>query len=324
MNAWPAIETLVSDGWVFRFAGGYTRRANSVYPLYSPTGDLATKVEEAERLYHNRELPPLFKLTRESQPVGLEALLVERGYSEEARTGVHVADLAQARGCPIRIETSWDASEAWRDAFHRMSDLAAERRALHDRILEAISPPKAFASVARDGRIVGCALGVAEAGWLGVFDVVVDQVSRRQGHGECLMRGLLAWGSQIGAERSYLQVMVQNEPALGLYAKLGFREAYQYWYRVRRTHEATQDPKNGDPAGDYGFSYQATQGGDVLIRRDGGIVTRLRNDAARSFLADVVGAEEADAQETMARYTGNYKRGNERSAREHRRCRRRP
>jgi len=78
------------------------------------------------------------------------------------------------------------------------------------------------------------ALGVLQDGWLGIFDVVVDPDKRRRGHGERLMRGLLAWGCEAGAERAYLQVMLTNAPALALYRKLGFEEAYPYWYRVRR------------------------------------------------------------------------------------------
>jgi hypothetical protein len=72
-----------------------------------------------------------------------------------------------------------------------------------------------------------------------------------------------------------------------------------------------------DQEGGLGFSYQETKGGTVFIRRLGRVVTRLRHSAARDFLAEVEGASPADAQETMARTTGNYKRGNERRAAEH-------
>lgn len=62
-----------------------------------------------------------------------------------------------------------------------------------------------------------------------------------------------------------------------------------------------------------GFEYQIN-GGDVVIRHHGRRATTLRADAAERFLIDV---ETHDPQELMARFTGNYKRGNERTARNH-------
>lgn len=39
MNALPSLQTILYDGWVLRFAKGYTNRANSVNPIYEGTKD---------------------------------------------------------------------------------------------------------------------------------------------------------------------------------------------------------------------------------------------------------------------------------------------
>ena len=58
-----------------------------------------------------------------------------------------------------------------------------------------------------------------------------------------------------------------------------------------------------------GFSYER-EGAAVAIYHDGRRATVLRGSAAERFLADI---ERGDAQQLMARATGNYKRGNERA-----------
>jgi hypothetical protein len=67
------------------------------------------------------------------------------------------------------------------------------------------------------------------------------------------------------------------------------------------------------------FSYVA-RGGEVVISHHGRVATTLRGRRAADFLEDV---EDEDAQELMARLTGNYRHGNERLARNHPRNRRR-
>ena len=67
---------------------------------------------------------------------------------------------------------------------------------------------------------------------------------------------------------------------------------------------------SGTPSG---FAF-VVRGGDVVITHDGARAATLRGAAARRFLADV---EREDDQQLMARLTGNYRRGNERVAREH-------
>lgn len=56
----------------------------------------------------------------------------------------------------------------------------------------------------------------------------------------------------------------------------------------------------------------------MVISHHGKKATVLRGKRAQDFLDDV---ERGDPQELMARLTGNYKRGNERLARQHARNR---
>ena len=62
-----------------------------------------------------------------------------------------------------------------------------------------------------------------------------------------------------------------------------------------------------------GFEYER-QGDGVVVLHHGRRAAVLRGRRAQEFLEDV---EVGNAQELMARVTGNYRRGNERRAREH-------
>lgn len=68
------------------------------------------------------------------------------------------------------------------------------------------------------------------------------------------------------------------------------------------------------------FTYRVRKNGDVELLHDGRPAAVLRGSAAARFLVDV---DEDDPQELMARLTGNYKHGNERTAKHHPRNRRR-
>ncbi|SDS57750.1 hypothetical protein [Microlunatus soli] len=62
-----------------------------------------------------------------------------------------------------------------------------------------------------------------------------------------------------------------------------------------------------------GFDYQI-RGEAVVITHHGRRATVLRGSRAADFLVDL---ESGDPQLLMARLTGNYRRGNERTARNH-------
>lgn len=234
MNAWPALQTLHDDGWVLRFANGFGRRANSVSPLYAGSKELKEKIGDCEALYRSKGQRVIFKLTQASLPAGLDKILAADGYETDAHTGVQLLDLARWQGIPLDGVTLAEAPNAdWLAAYARMSDIKNEEMLTHERILRAIIPDSRFAAISVGGQIIACGLGVLQNGWVGFYDIRTDSAFRRQGYAQRVMEALLAWAKAEGAVRGYLQVMLNNPPALAMYAKLGFKEAYQYWYRVK-------------------------------------------------------------------------------------------
>lgn len=68
---------------------------------------------------------------------------------------------------------------------------------------------------------------------------------------------------------------------------------------------------------DLGFSFRSKKNGEVKISHHGRHATTLRGDTASDFLDDMNGTTFEEQQQVMARMTGNYKRGNERVAKNH-------
>lgn len=234
LNAWPSLQTMFCDGWVLRFADGYTRRANSINPLYASQMDVHEKIQTCETIYRGKGLPVVFKMTCASQPQYLDAVLAAREYQADAHTSVQTVDLRDAGQPPVRdAQLAGDLTEPWLTAFCRMSDIADPRVPTLRRMLSSIVPRRRFASICVEGQVIACGIGVLESGFLGLFDIATDPRCRRQGHARRLVGSLLAWGSQEAAHTAYLQVMLSNEPALALYREIGFAEQYRYWYRVR-------------------------------------------------------------------------------------------
>lgn len=241
LNAWPAMHQMLVDGWLLRFSKGFTKRANSVVPLYPPAGssaaDTAQKVKFCENLYARERLQTIFRLTSIGTTQGshqpLDDYLGVRGYEYRDPTLVLTAPLVErTSSVPLSLLSLGE----WLDVYGQLSGLDEEARpktrALHGAILRGMPQPCAFAVVGDPDRPLACGLGVLEQELLGLFDVVTSPSARRQGHGRSLVAGLLTWGWQQGASQAYLQMTKNNHPAAALYDSLGFEELYRYWYRV--------------------------------------------------------------------------------------------
>ncbi|NNF98617.1 MAG: hypothetical protein HKM93_04510 [Desulfobacteraceae bacterium] len=66
-----------------------------------------------------------------------------------------------------------------------------------------------------------------------------------------------------------------------------------------------------------GFTFTKTKKAEFIIHHNGRRAAVLRGKRALAFREDMISLSFADLQQLMARLTGNYKHGNERTAKNH-------
>jgi ribosomal protein S18 acetylase RimI-like enzyme len=234
MNALPALKSMYYDGWIIRFAKAYSRRANSVNPIYHSTIDVEEKIRRCENLYRSAGQRVIFKLTDAVFPEDLDAELKRRGYEVDAPVSIQTLDLRQVDyGIDNEIIITDEPRQEWEKRFIAMSNTDTRHLRTMQVMLSRIVPTRGFFSIVRKGEIVACGLAVLQDGYVGLFDILTDPKCRREGLGTRISLSMIAWGRKRGAQTAYLQVMTVNEPALRLYENLGFAEVYKYWYRVK-------------------------------------------------------------------------------------------
>jgi len=230
-NAWPALETRVVNGWLLRFADGYTKRANSVN-AWRPEVPLADIVAHAAVLYRSRNLPLIVRLTPLAD-AGADAALAVHGFSRADETIVMTSalgDISVAVDSAVIIAAR--PAPEWLSGFASASGIPEARRAIHDRMVARIAAPVAFAQLEDAGMPVAWGIAVVERGFVGLFDIVTAPSARRQGAARRLVGHLLHWAGTEGATSAYLQVVATNFPAIALYRSLGFADVYRYHYRI--------------------------------------------------------------------------------------------
>jgi len=235
LNSWPSLQTLLYDGWVIRFANGLTKRSNSISPIYHSAIEIDEKIRFCEKLYQEKGLDSVFKITSAVFPENLDKILDSKNYKIDSPTSVQTLQLKDFSINPEQKATfSENVTEQWLNRFCSSSGIE-KHKSLLKKILTHIVPLSCFASLTNgiDEKPVALGLGVLQDKYLALYDIVTAKQFRKQGYGRDIVLNLLNWGKSRGAEISYLHVMHNNEPALKLYAKMGFEEVYSYWYRIK-------------------------------------------------------------------------------------------
>ena len=252
LNAWPALQQLFYDGWVLRFAKGFTKRANSIVPLYPPIDRNADNIEQrvryCENLYAREGLQSIFRLTSINPYPDLDSFLARRGYQLLDPTVVQILHLGAAHP-PIPTSSAGRPQdqaptrfavlglEPWLDTYALLADVPDPARRLHGAILGGIQGYCGYGvlyAMEDGGEVpVACGLAVSESKYVGLFDIITREDKRNLGYGRKLVSHLLDWSqTTAGAEMAYLQMIRSNVPAAALYRSLGFVPLYDYWYRA--------------------------------------------------------------------------------------------
>ena len=234
LNALPCLQQILYDGWVLRFAEGYTKRANSVTPLYPSSQDLSHKIRRCEEIYERFKLKPIFRLTDTSES-DLDRTLEQLGYLKHNSVSVRVKNISDndISNNSLFPTIAYELSEEWLDHYVHAIELPIQHWNTLSTMLELIPNPTCYGWLKDRHRFCSCGLGVLEQGHLGLFFITTAKKQRSKGYATQLISALLDWGKHNGATQAYIQVETDNQAGINLYNKLGLAEVYQYFYRIK-------------------------------------------------------------------------------------------
>jgi N-acetylglutamate synthase len=229
LNAWPALREVLLDGWLLRFSGGLTRRANSANPL----GPLAhAPRHDCEALYRRQGLPTIFRVLSLIDP-SVEERLAAAGYTSEGDSCVLHGDIQGIE--TARDPDVWLSSQAtagWFEAMAVLQNHTTEQAETYRRIIGQLAIPAAFAALSVDGEIAALAYGAIHNALLCYGSVITDSRRQRRGYARRVITNLAAWAKEQRAEGACLEVEDGNRPARALYDAIGLKtELYRYHYR---------------------------------------------------------------------------------------------
>lgn len=228
-RAWPHRDEVRRDGWLLRFSGGGSKRANSVQTLRWTGGDTDAAIRAAEADYRARGLTPVFQIVDVSAPRDLDACLERRGYRVVDRTLLMTKPVTAVTALAA-VTGHDDPPPEWLAIY--LSTVTPDRRATAPAIIAGLPRPRRFLVAALGGQPASVGLAVAEAGYCGIECMATQETKRGRGGGLAVLTGIEAWAAEQGAGTLWLQVVETNAPARRLYEGAGFRPAGAYWYRV--------------------------------------------------------------------------------------------
>jgi N-acetylglutamate synthase len=234
VNVWPAVSTMLMEGWVVRFANGYSGRANSASAVVAGARMPGDLLDTIEGLYRKAGLNPSVRVTPLADS-SAEPLLVNRGYriKDESRMMILSLDRYREVWADPRVRLERGPTRAWLDGVCSHQEPSKRSPDHLFAIVGQLRVPAAFATLDVDGKAIGFAMCAIDRGWAEIGSVMLDPTYRGQGLGRIPVDALLAWAAREGAAHAFLQVDQTNRVAVRLYSRQGFTDLCGYKTMVK-------------------------------------------------------------------------------------------
>ena len=245
INAFPAVDREIYDGWILNFSGGYTYRANCINPFYPSNYALEEKLCHCESQYRELFMPVVYKMTG-AVSSELDALLEDRGYKIVKYVDVLYrslenwdAPLWEDIGKDYEIITMSQMDDEWMEAVNQLIDIPySSLEKIQKKIFGRICLPVICVKIRHHGKVIGTGLGVMERHYIGLYAIHVHKDYRQKGLAMKICGNIMTRGKSMGADKAHLQVRQGNRSAFALYEKLGMRRVYTQWFRMKAWPES--------------------------------------------------------------------------------------
>lgn len=258
VNAWPSYKIELFDKWLIRFSHQYTYRTNCVEQIGLSSIPIEDKVKYCEEVYSRYRTPCNFKINP-LMPESFDKYLESQGYSIKHITNVMTMSLdnfnkiepiheefelyGRNSNLPthvyydhdITVSVSDTITDNWITQLFRLNGTTNPTHLkIIPQMFKAIPKEIIVTCIEKDGRMVASGLGILERGDLGIYVIYIAQEFRRHHFGRAICNTIIEQGIKHGAKYAYLQVVKDNDPAVRLYERLGFKYDYTYWFRSKQ------------------------------------------------------------------------------------------
>src|SRR5580700_3639553 len=126
-RGWPALQTQDRAGWRLRFAGGYTKRANSINALGPDAETDPSTLQSLEAAYRARNQAPVWRLSPLA-PAAIDGILAARGYRTIEHSLLQLCPLHAGFAAAPEVRIHAEPTPAWIEAFCTHSPVRPEHR----------------------------------------------------------------------------------------------------------------------------------------------------------------------------------------------------